>query len=40
MIVQTVLLERKPVTFSYIDGDDYIFMDNEDYTQYPINKDG
>ncbi|MBK8971010.1 MAG: elongation factor P-like protein YeiP [Hahellaceae bacterium] len=38
-IVQTVLLERKPVTFSYIDGDDYIFMDNEDYTQYPINKE-
>ncbi len=27
-------LSRNPVSFSYIDGDDYIFMDNEDYSQY------
>lgn len=32
-------LNRHPVMFSYIDGDDYIFMDNEDYTQYPFKKD-
>ncbi len=32
-------LIRKPVTFSYIDGDEYIFMDKEDYTQYNLNKD-
>lgn len=37
-LVQTVQLVRRPVTFSYLDGDDYIFMDDEDYTQYPINK--
>jgi elongation factor P len=38
-IVNTVILERKPVTFSYIDGDDYIFMDDQDFTQYPIRQD-
>ena len=32
-------LIRKPVTFSYIDGNEYIFMDKEDYTQYNLNKD-
>ncbi|MGX5202689.1 elongation factor P-like protein EfpL [Aliikangiella sp. IMCC44632] len=34
-----VELGRHAVSFSYIDGDDYIFMDNEDYTQYPFNKE-
>jgi elongation factor P len=29
-------LSRHPVMFSYIDGEDYIFMDNEDYSQYPF----
>ncbi|OZG74674.1 elongation factor P-like protein YeiP [Hahella sp. CCB-MM4] len=37
-IVTTTLLERKPVTFSYIDGDDYVFMDAEDYSQYLLKK--
>ena len=32
-------LIRKPVMFSYIDGDEYIFMDSEDYTPYNLNKD-
>lgn len=32
-------LVRRPVMFSYLDGDEYIFMDNEDYTQYSLNKD-
>lgn len=32
-------LGRHSVNFSYIDGDDYIFMDNEDYTQYPFKQD-
>ena len=27
-------LNRRDVNFSYIDGDDYIFMDNEDYSQH------
>jgi elongation factor P len=32
-------LNRRPAIFSYIDGDDYVFMDEEDYTQYNINKE-
>ncbi len=32
-------LSRHPVMFSYIDGDEYIFMDNTDYTPYHLNKD-
>lgn len=31
-------LERKPVTFSYIDGEEYVFMDTEDYTPYNLSK--
>ncbi|MEH6472025.1 MAG: elongation factor P-like protein YeiP [Halopseudomonas sp.] len=30
-------LIRRPAMFSYIDGDEYVFMDNEDYTPYNIN---
>lgn len=30
---------RHPAAFSYIDGDEYVFMDSEDYTPYNINKD-
>lgn len=32
-------LERRPVMFSYIDGDDYVFMDQEDYSLYNLNKE-
>lgn len=32
-------LIRKPIMFSYIDGDEYVFMDSEDYTQYNLNKE-
>ena len=32
-------LVRREVMFSYIDGDEYVFMDNEDYTPYNLNKD-
>ncbi len=32
-------LTRRPVTFSYSDGDEYVFMDNEDYTSYSFNKE-
>lgn len=32
-------LIRRKVTFSYIDGDEYVFMDIEDYTQFNLNKD-
>ena len=34
--VPTVSLVRRPVHFSYLDGDDYVFMDDEDFSQYPI----
>ncbi|TNC92811.1 elongation factor P-like protein YeiP [Thalassolituus sp.] len=32
-------LTRRPVTLSYIDGEEYNFMDSEDFTMYPLNKD-
>ncbi len=31
-IVDTVTLTRRFVDFSYIDGNEYVFMDKEDYT--------
>ncbi len=31
--------QRIKVQFSYIDGDNYVFMDNEDYSQHSLNKD-
>ena len=30
-------LVRKPVTFSYIDGNEHVFMDTGDYTPYNLN---
>ena len=30
-------LIRRPAMLSYIDGDEYVFMDNEDFTAYNIN---
>lgn len=30
---------RRQVMFSYSDGDEYVFMDNEDYSQFSLNKD-
>jgi elongation factor P len=30
---------KVPVMFSYIDGDNYVFMNNEDYSQYLLNAD-
>ncbi|MCU4674160.1 elongation factor P-like protein YeiP [Catenovulum sp. 2E275] len=31
-------LTRREAMFSYVDGDEYVFMDNEDYTPYHLNK--
>jgi elongation factor P len=31
-------LVRRPAIFSYADGDEYVFMDTEDFTQYMLNK--
>ena len=32
-------LIRRPVMFSYIDGDEHVFMDIENYTPYNLNKE-
>jgi len=37
--VEKVALHSKEVMFSYQDGDQYIFMDNETYDQISLNKD-
>ncbi|HET8636043.1 MAG TPA: hypothetical protein VFL96_04255 [Acidobacteriaceae bacterium] len=37
--VTTVELLRRAVHFSYVDGDDHIFMDDEDFSQYPLKSD-
>ena len=33
-------LTRRQVMYSYLDGDELVFMDNEDYTPYNLNKEG
>ncbi|MFS1702671.1 elongation factor P-like protein YeiP [Aestuariibacter sp. GS-14] len=32
-------LIRRPAMFSYMDGDEYVFLDKEDYTPYHLNKE-
>ncbi len=32
-------LIRRPATFSYSDGDEYVFMDSEDYSSFSFNKE-
>ena len=32
-------LVRRAAMFSYVDGNDYVFMDTEDFTPYNLNKD-
>ncbi|WP_413284638.1 elongation factor P-like protein YeiP [Vibrio sp. MA40-2] len=38
-LLDTVEMTKRNVMFSYVDGDEYIFMDNEDYSQYTFNHD-
>jgi len=38
-IVDTVTLTRRFVDFSYVDGNEYVFMDKEDYTPYIFTKE-
>lgn len=38
-IIETIELSRRPVSFSYIDGDEYVFMDNEDYSPFIFKKE-
>ncbi len=33
-VVETVEMNKRAVMYSYADGDEHIFMDNEDYSQY------
>lgn len=37
--VDTIDMNKRMASFSYVDGDEYIFMDNEDYTQFVFKKD-
>ena len=32
-------ISKRPAKFSYLDGDEYVFMDSEDYTLYNFNKE-
>lgn len=36
--LDTVEMNKRNVSFSYVDGDDYIFMDNADYSQFTFKK--
>ena len=38
-VVDTVDMFKRQVSFSYVDGDEYIFMDKEDYTQFTFKKE-
>ncbi|MGL6257773.1 elongation factor P-like protein YeiP [Vibrio sp. WXL210] len=38
-VVDTVEMNKRASAFSYVDGDEYIFMDNEDYTQYTFKEE-
>ncbi len=37
--LREVELTRRPVSFSYKDGEAFVFIDDEDYTQYPLDAD-
>ncbi|CAH0526371.1 elongation factor P-like protein EfpL [Vibrio hippocampi] len=37
-VVDTVDMNKRNVVFSYVDGDEYIFMDNEDYSQFTFKQ--
>jgi len=32
-------MERRQLQYSYLDGDEYVFMDEEDYSQYMLSRD-
>ncbi len=37
-VVETVEMNKRAVMYSYADGDEHIFMDNEDYSQYTFKQ--
>lgn len=38
-ILELAYLERRPCTYSYLDGDKYVFMDSENFEQYFLGAD-
>lgn len=38
-MINTAEFFRRKVMFSYVDGSEYVFMDNEDYTPYSLDRD-
>jgi len=38
-MIKTAEFSKKKVMFSYVDGNEYVFMDNEDYTPYSLDKE-
>ncbi|GAB2685417.1 elongation factor P-like protein YeiP [Aliiglaciecola sp. 3_MG-2023] len=38
-IINTAEFFRRKVMFSYVDGTEYVFMDNEDYTPFSLDKE-
>ena len=38
-MINIVDFSKRKVMFSYVDGQEYVFMDNEDYTPYSLDKD-
>ncbi|SER18308.1 elongation factor P [Rosenbergiella nectarea] len=38
-IIDSIQLNRHAVSFSYTDGNEYVFMDDEDYTPYSFNRE-
>jgi elongation factor P len=38
-VINTSEFSKKKVMFSYVDGNEYVFMDNEDYTPYSLDKE-
>lgn len=38
-ILDTISFSRQKVSFSYIDGEEYVFMDDEDYNPSIFRKD-
>ena len=38
-MLETVEMNKRNVMFSYVDGEEYVFMDNEDYSQYNFNQE-
>ncbi|GAA0854318.1 elongation factor P-like protein EfpL [Aliiglaciecola litoralis] len=38
-MINTAEFFRRKVMFSYVDGNEYVFMDNEDYTPFSLDKE-